>query len=71
MNIDYERLREDLKDYYGTAMVGAFPMAVMDLGNVENASHAELIAIARKEKVQLEKYQKTDDNQANDDRKRF
>ena len=43
-NIDFERLREDLIDYFGTAMM-QFPMAMMDLSKVENASCEELIMI--------------------------
>ena len=45
---DYEKLRKDLKDYYGTAMVGGFPLAIMDLSKVENASNEELLKIAQK-----------------------
>ena len=58
--IDYDRLRSDLMDYYGTAMVGGFPMAVIELGQVERASEAELIRIAQKEKYNLNKYVKQD-----------
>lgn len=54
-NIDFERLREDLIDYFGTAMM-QFPMAMMDLSKVENASCEELIMIARKCKFDLSKY---------------
>ena len=57
-NLDYDRLRGDLMDYYGTAMCGGFPMAVIDLGKVERASEAELIRIAEKEKYNLNKYVK-------------
>ncbi len=59
--IDYERLREDLKDYYGTAMAGPFPMAVIELGNVEKASPEELVRIAQKEHISLEQYQKEEE----------
>ena len=45
---DYEKLRKDLKDYYGTAMVVGFPLAIMDLSKVENASNEELLKIAQK-----------------------
>ena len=38
MNIDFEKLREDLKDYYGTAM-SFMPMAVVELSQVERASN--------------------------------
>ena len=55
--IDYSRLKEDLRDYYGSAMMGPFPMAMMDLTNVENASNEELIEIARSNNVDLNNYQ--------------
>ncbi len=54
--IDVDRLRGDLEDYYGTAMTGGFPMAVMDLSNLDRASDAEVVEIARKEGVDLSKY---------------
>lgn len=43
--MDYERLREDLKDYFGTAMLYN-PMAVIELSEVETASNEELEQIA-------------------------
>lgn len=46
MNIDIEKLRSDLMDYFGTAMACGFGMAVMDLSRVERASDEELINIA-------------------------
>lgn len=46
MNIDIEKLRRDLMDYFGTAMASGFGMAVMDLSRVERASDEELINIA-------------------------
>ena len=46
MNIDIEKLRRDLIDYFGTAMASGFGMAVMDLTRVERASDQELINIA-------------------------
>ena len=54
--IDTQRLRKDLMDYYGTAMTGGLPMAVMDLSRVERASDRELIELARKKGVDLRKY---------------
>ena len=55
-DLDYDRLRSDLMDNYGTAMCSGFPMAVMDLGRVERASESELLQIAHKEGYNLEKY---------------
>ena len=54
--IDFERLRSDLRDYYGTAMFSGFPMAVMDLSKVERASDEDLLRIADKEGYNLTKY---------------
>lgn len=54
--IDIDRLREDLEDYYGTAMFGASPLAVMDLVEVDSASDEELIKMARKLRIDLDKY---------------
>ena len=54
MNID--KLRQDLIDYYGTAMSNGFPMAVMDLERAERASEEELIRMAREEGGDLARY---------------
>lgn len=44
-NIDYENLRKDLTDYFGTATTFN-PAAFMDVSKVERASKKELINIA-------------------------
>ncbi len=44
--IDIERLRRDLIDYFGTAMYNGLPQAIIELSKVENASPNELISIA-------------------------
>jgi hypothetical protein len=46
--IDIDRLREDILDYYGTAMFNDFAMAAMNVQFIEMASDQDLIAIARK-----------------------
>jgi len=56
--IDYEKLRKDLIDYFGTAM-SFNPMAIMDLSRVESASDDELVEIARKCNFDLDKYIKS------------
>lgn len=56
--IDYEKLREDLIDYYGTASYNGFPMAIIELSNVENANNEELINIAIKNNFNLNNYKK-------------
>lgn len=55
-SIDINRLRRDLKDYYGTAMFGGFPMAMIDVSKVERASADELIALAQSCGVDINKY---------------
>ena len=55
MNIDIERLREDLINYFGTAL-SYNPIAMMDLIKVENASDDEIIKIAKKNNFDLNKY---------------
>ena len=46
MNIDYEKLRNDLIDYFGSAMVVVSPVAIFDIDRVERANESELIQIA-------------------------
>ena len=53
---DLESLRDDMKDYYGTAMASGFPMAVVDLAKVETASPQELIDLAQQNGEDLSKY---------------
>lgn len=56
MNIDLEKLREDLIDYFGTAM-GYFPIAVMNVAEVESVSDEKLIDIAIKNGFDLTDYE--------------
>ena len=56
--IDVDRLRDDMKNYYGTAMFNVSPVAVMDLARVEQASDQEIIEMAQKNRVNLEDYMK-------------
>lgn len=53
--MDYERLREDLMDYFGTAMM-VYPVAVVELSMVENASEEKLEQIAIQNGFNLEDY---------------
>lgn len=57
-DIDYEKLRNDLIDYYGTAMM-CNPMAVIELSDVENASIDKLIQIAIQNGFDLSDYEKS------------
>lgn len=56
MDIDYEKLREDLVDYFGSAM-GIFPAAIMEVVKIESASNLELIEIARQNGFDLSDYE--------------
>ena len=56
MNIDFERLRQDLIDYFGTAMTIGFGAAIIDISKVENASNEELINIAKQNGFDLNNY---------------
>lgn len=53
--IDINKLREDLINYFGTA-IGMFPMAIMDLNEVYNATDEEVISIAMRNNFNLENY---------------
>ncbi len=55
MELDFERLRDDLINYFGTAM-SYYPQAVIELSNVERASNNELISIALKNGFDLDEY---------------
>lgn len=54
--MDYERLREDLKNYFGTAMQ-FYPIALIELVEVEQASNEQLEEIAEKNGFDLSDYQ--------------
>ncbi len=41
-----DEIKEKLEDYYGTAMVSGFPMAMMDLASLEEKSEEELEELA-------------------------
>ena len=56
MNIDFERLRQDLIDYFGSAME-LFPVAVMDVIRVESATYDELLEIANQNGFDLSEYE--------------
>lgn len=54
-DIDVNRLRNDLIDYYGSASLYS-PQAIIDLSKVENASPYELVMIAINNNFDLEDY---------------
>lgn len=57
LELDYEKLRQDLIDYFGTGMFNASPLAIIELSRVENASPQELIQIALQNNFDLSNYQ--------------
>lgn len=56
-DVDFEKLRNDLLDYYGTFMVNLFPAAVFELGRIEKASEQELLTIAKENNFDLNDYE--------------
>lgn len=48
---EVEELRDKLRDYYGTAMTSGFPMAVIDLGNVDKLTDEEVREEIRKNRI--------------------
>jgi len=54
--MNYEKLREDLKDYFGTAIYCGNPMAIMELSKVESATEDELIRMAKENGFDIEGY---------------
>ena len=57
MEIDIEKLRNDLIDYFGTAML-IHNYAIVDIMRIENASNEVLIDLANKMNFDLNKYKK-------------
>lgn len=53
--IDIDRLRDDLINYFGTAIYYN-PMAIMDLEEVKKVDEKKLIEIALDNKFDLERY---------------
>ena len=56
INIDVEKLREDVVDYFGSA-TPMYPVAIMDVVKAENASPEELVNIAVKNGFDLTDYE--------------
>ena len=66
-NIDYEKLRSDLTDYFGAAMFSSLSIAIVDLSYVEVASNDDLLKIAKHDEFDLNEYQTT----KNENKKNF
>ena len=58
IEINIEKLKQDLIDYFGTAMFNASPLAMIELSKVENSTDEELIEIALNNNFDLSKYQR-------------
>lgn len=56
MEIDFERLRSDLIDYFGTGMISGIGALTINISVIERASHDKLIEIAINNGFNLEKY---------------
>ena len=56
MTIGIERLRKDLIDYYGSAS-RVYPNAIMEVERVKRASYDELVDIAIRNNINLDKYE--------------
>lgn len=57
--IDYDKLREDLKnDSLGAFFVGGFGGALIKSFDLDDATDDELIKIARERGIDIEKYRK-------------
>lgn len=57
MDIDISRLRDDMEDYYGTAIFSGMPMAVIELTQAQNASPQELVDMAQDAGFDLSRYE--------------
>ena len=58
MNYNFLKLREDLKEECQGAMFNGFPIAIVDLTEIEYATDLELIDIAKRMKFDLSRYEK-------------
>ena len=57
MDLDISRLRDDLEDYYGTAVFSGMPAAVIELSQAQSASPQELVDMARQAGFDLGRYE--------------
>lgn len=56
MEINVEKLRNDLIDYFGTALFNGNSMVIVDLSKIEQANDYELIEIAIQNGFNLNNY---------------
>lgn len=55
-NINIEKLKQDLIDYFGTAMFSVSPLSIFELSKIEKATDEEIIEIALKNNFDLNNY---------------
>lgn len=55
---DTERLRADLKDYYGTGAFAGMPAMMTKVWDIDRKSDREVTDLARREGFDLHKYRK-------------
>ena len=56
-NYNVREIKRELEDYYGTAMTHPFlHMAIMNLGGLDNLSDDQLVELAKKVGIDVEKY---------------
>ncbi len=58
MNIDYDKLRKDLMDDRYAAAFAVTPEFLMEAWEIESLSEEELLNLARREHINLRKYEK-------------
>lgn len=56
--IDFEQIKSYFEDYYGTAVYSRFPVAIMDVFDVQSASDEELLELAEMHRLNLNHYLK-------------
>ena len=57
MNIDFNKLRKDLEDDRYAASFAGIPEMIMEAWEIESLSDEELLDMARKEHINLRKYE--------------
>ena len=57
MNIDFNKLRKDLEDDRYAASLAGIPEMIMEAWEIESLSDEELLDMARKEHINLRKYE--------------
>lgn len=57
-NIDFEKLRSTLKEYYESDQIYKNPFAVSDVLNIDNVNDYRLIGIAIENGFDLDKFKK-------------